>query len=306
MYRPLFRPQYPDPTTTLDWSNCTMASGAMALDFHTQGKVQMWGGELRKLQSDQIGGTDLGDLQRAWLKAGYILVNRSGKSWNDCIVDLKNGKGVVLQGDYDVFTGADTCQGSFNGDHAVYLNPEFFDGGTTIAVGDPLCKSFKRIKITTLKAYAEKFGTRVLGKGQILYAVTRAWPDPIQPQPQPPEGETAMPAFKAPLTPTNVRVEAGTRFYRNQDFSVSATDVVVQEKSWHTLVGEGDGFIIAALVRSTGPTGVTFYVKPSAEIDRGEDTLRCAAMVTSATDALTKENKDLKTRLAAIKPLATI
>ena len=190
MYRPKFRPQQPDPTTSKDWFNCTMASAAMALDFHTQGKVQKWGGELRKAY-DPLGkdpdGTNLDNVVTAWKKFGYTFVKRSGKTWADCIADLKNGKGVVLQGDYDVFTGADTCQGSFNGNHAIYLNPEFFDGGTTIAVADPLCGGFKRIKVTALKAYAEKLGTAVYGKkGPILYGVTRAWPTPVVPPVVPP------------------------------------------------------------------------------------------------------------------------
>lgn len=187
MYRPKFRPQYPDPTTTLDWSNCTMASGAMALDFHTQGKVQKWGGELRKLQGDQVGGTDIGDLKTAWSKLGYTLTDRRGKTWNDVLADLKAGRGVVLQGDYEVLTGGNSCQTSFDGDHAIYLNPETFTA-TGVVVGDPLCKAFKRIPVSVLKAYFEKLGKAVYGstspqKG--LYAATRAWPDPVAPTPAP-------------------------------------------------------------------------------------------------------------------------
>ncbi len=179
MYRPLFRPQSPDPTTTLDWYNCTMTSGAMALDFHTQGKVQKWGGELRKASGDVVGGTGIPDLIRAWDKFGYTLTDRREKTWGDLVADLKNGKGVVLQGDYDVLTGGNTCQGTFNGDHAIYLNPEFANVSTEILVGDPLCDKFKYIPITVLKAYAEKLGRRVYGVHSlqpILYAVTRAWP----------------------------------------------------------------------------------------------------------------------------------
>lgn len=187
MYRPLFRPQQPDPTTYLDWYNCTMSSGAMALDFHTQGKVQKWGGELRKLSGDASGGTSITDLMNAWNRLGYTLTDRRGKTWNDLIADLKNGKGVVLQGDYDVLIGDDTCQGTFEGDHAIYLNPEFININGSILVGDPLCQKYKWITVPVLKRYAEKLGIRVYGPpmrkpgvpypGQsILYATTRAWP----------------------------------------------------------------------------------------------------------------------------------
>jgi hypothetical protein len=181
MYRPKFRPQYPDPTTTLDWSNCTMASGAMMLDFHTQGKVQKWGGELRKLSGDTSGGTNIDNLKTAWSKLGYTLLDRRGSTWAGVLADLKNGRGVVLQGDYDVLTGSNSCQTSFDGDHAIYVNPEA-PNSSGYVVGDPLCGGWKRISASVLKAYVEKLGRRVYGTTspqKVLYAASRAWPDPI-------------------------------------------------------------------------------------------------------------------------------
>ncbi len=183
MYRPLFRPQWPDPTTTLDWKNCTMASGAMALDFHTQGKVQKWGGELRTLSGDTVGGTGIPELAKAWSKLGYTLIDRRGHTWADVMTDLRAGRGVVLQGDYDVLTGTNTCQGTFDGDHAIYLNPQLYGSGSVmeIAVGDPLCGAFKTISVGVLKAYAEKLGRAQYGYSnpqKIFFGSTRAWPDP--------------------------------------------------------------------------------------------------------------------------------
>lgn len=182
MYRPLFRPQYPDPTTTLDWANCTMASGAMMLDFHTQGKVQKWGGELRKLSGDTSGGTNLDNLKTAWGKLGYTFIDRRGYSWGQAMADLKNGRGLVLQGDYDVLLGGHSCQATFDGDHAIYANPEINSDG--IVIGDPLCGKFKRIPVSVLKAYTEKLGRRVYGTTspqKILYGASRAWPDTATP-----------------------------------------------------------------------------------------------------------------------------
>jgi hypothetical protein len=164
-----------------------MASGAMALDFHTRGQIQVWGGQLRKHQSDQEGGTDIGDVRVAWAKYDQVLTDRRGRNWAQLLEDLKDGRGIILQGDYDVLTGSDTCMGSFNDDHAIYLNPEFFDGGKEVAVADPLCKGFKRIKLSTLRAYAEKLGTRVYGrKGPILYGATKALPVQAPTPPPPP------------------------------------------------------------------------------------------------------------------------
>lgn len=232
MYRPKFKPQLGDPTGSLDGSNCTMASGAMALDFHTEGKIDVMPGTLRKHQDDQTGGTDIGDVQTAWMR-GYqqVLTDRRGKDWNQLIVDLKNGHGVVLQGDYDVLTGADTCLGSFNGDHAIYLNPEFFDGSTTIAVGDPLCKSFKRIKVSVLKAYAEKLGTRVYGKkGPILFGITKAH-TPTAPKPPvtapPTQGEEMIVGESTVRTSNRfLRLKSGTAVYKDPACTMRLTAMV--------------------------------------------------------------------------------
>lgn len=301
MYRPKFRPQYPDPTTTLDWSNCTMASGAMALDFHTQGKVQKWGGELRKLQGDQVGGTDIGDLSTAWSKLGYTLTDRRGKTWGDAIVDLKNGRGVVLQGDYDIFRGADSCQSTFDGDHAIYLNPEFFDG-STIAVGDPLCSGFKRITISELKEYAEKLGKKVYGDNRILYATTRAWPDPVVPPkppvPVPPAGDD-MPAFTAPLKPTDVKVKGKSWLYVQPDFDADPKNVQISADRWMPLVGKTATSAIVSYVGSDGKnTGKTYYAKPADLIAERSPVVDCAQAVTAAVAAakapLTLENTTLK------------
>lgn len=226
MYRPLFRPQYPDPTTTMDWSNCTMASGAMALDFHTLGKVQKWGGELRKHQSDQTGGTDIGDLKQAWAYYGYTLVDRRGKDWNQLVADLKSGRGVVLQGDYEVLTGADSCQTSFDGDHAIYLNPQFYNGNLNVAVGDPLCKAFKQITMANLKKYAEKLGRATYGTTspqKILYATTAAHPDPVVPPPAPKGEEMIIGENLVRTSDHFVKVAKGTVVYKDPACTVQLT-----------------------------------------------------------------------------------
>ncbi len=174
-YRPIFRRQIGDPTTTRDSYICTMSSGAMALDYHTRGAVQPWGGQLEKLQDDHEGGTDLYDLATAWRRYGlaldppqdYTLEIRSGKGWANLKAALAEGRFVVLQGDYDRFTGAASCQAGFVDPHAIGLAP------TTTAwalVADPLCPGYKVIDEGTVRAYAEKFYSGV------RFAVSRAQP----------------------------------------------------------------------------------------------------------------------------------
>lgn len=195
MYRPVQRMQLKDPTTKLDSYICTMESAAMALDFHTLGKLKLWGGNLvahcGRSASTIIGhGTSLNNAQTAWKYYGQTLTIKSGHTWNDLLADLKAGHGVVLQGDYDQFSLATRCQDSFRGPHAIYLNPEF-SSGTNILMQDPLCSGGKFVSAAELKNFAEKLGRTFIGTTKpqkILYAITAAHasaPKPPTPVPAP-------------------------------------------------------------------------------------------------------------------------
>lgn len=164
-YIPIFRRQIGDPTTDRDAYICTMSSGAMALDYHTLGKIQVWGGQLEKCQDDHVGGSDLYDLRTAWKRChNQTLEIRSGQGWAGVKRALAEGRAVVIQGDYDQM-GSYSCQASFLGGHAEVLIPS-----TTrwARVGDPLCRGFKDVPEKTMKAYAEKLASGV------LFAVTAA------------------------------------------------------------------------------------------------------------------------------------
>ncbi len=150
---PLFRRQIGDPTTTRDSYLCNMSSGAMALDYHTAGRIQVWGGELEARQPDHVGGTDLNDLAIAWASHGETLDIRSGQGWAGVRTALAEGRAVVLHGDYDQM-GAATCQSSFRGDHAVLVLPGW-------VMGDPLCSGFKTMPEAVLRAYAQKLSATV-------------------------------------------------------------------------------------------------------------------------------------------------
>jgi hypothetical protein len=156
-YQPLMRPQIGDPTTTRDGFICTMESGAMGLDYHTLGEVQLWGGTLEQHQSDHVGGTDLDDLHDAWAWAGYELDRRSGQGWAGVKAALAEGRAVMLQGDYDQM-GPYSCQAGFAGDHCIELNPSTVAWAKTF---DPLCKGAKIIPEAVIRAYAEKLNPRV-------------------------------------------------------------------------------------------------------------------------------------------------
>jgi hypothetical protein len=180
-YMPTFRPQIGDPTTWLDSYICTFESGAMVLDWHTRGAVKVWGGELipycGKTEAQIVGvGGNLGNIRQAWLHWGQQLSVRSGQHWSDLIACLNEGRAVVVQGDYGEFTLAEKCQANFDGGHAVSIYP--YLAADRLLVGDPLCHTFKGVRISTLQAYAEAMGAAVFGAQSpqpILFAVSRPW-----------------------------------------------------------------------------------------------------------------------------------
>lgn len=180
-YMPILRRQIGDPTTTLDSYLCTMESGAMVLDWHTRGAIQVWGGELvqhcgRSVDSIIGSGTNLGDLKTAWAYYGQYLDIRSGGTWTDLIACLSEGRAVVIQGDYGYLPDTEKCQVTFEGNHAISLYPYAYSG--RILTGDPLCNAFKGRKETSLQTYAEALGAAVYGTHSpqpILFAVSRPW-----------------------------------------------------------------------------------------------------------------------------------
>lgn len=187
-YMPQFRRQIGDPTTSLDSYICTLESAAMVLEWHTRGAVAVWGGELipycGKTEFEISGGTghpgtSLDNARKAWLHWSQILDVRSGQTWSDLIFALQQGRAVILQGDYGVFTNAVKCQDNFEDNHAISVYP--YQVGDYLLVGDPLCSDFHGVKISALRAYAEALGVAVFGAAsppseqKILFAVSRTW-----------------------------------------------------------------------------------------------------------------------------------
>jgi len=191
VYRPKFVHQYDDPTTSLDWFNCTMASGAMALDYDTLGHVQVLGGQLRNVSGDHIGGTGLGSpgLTTSWAHYGQVLHVGTGGHWDDVMTALKHGRGVVLQGMYSALPKAYHSKVNslgFGGAHAVYLNPEFNADGSVL-MGDPLNEKFIWVPQAALRSFANALGAHELGASspqRIFFASTDPHVIVVNPDPQ--------------------------------------------------------------------------------------------------------------------------
>lgn len=167
-YRPPFRTQNPaiDPQepygsesantgTDHGWANCTMASGAMVLSFHTLGKTDKWGGHLRHAQSDLEGGTDLYDLKDAWLEYGQTLSIRSGNGWDGLESDRAAGMAMVLQGE-----GGTPGAGTFTGGHAIAVLPETHSDGRWL-IGNPECSGFEWVSPKQLREWAQAWSANV-------------------------------------------------------------------------------------------------------------------------------------------------
>jgi hypothetical protein len=177
-YRAPFGSQFSDPSEShssphSEGSNCTMAAAAMALDYHTGGRVRKRGGDMRHHQSDNDSGTDLYDAAEAWAHYGESLSIRSGSGWAKVVDCLESGKGVILQG-----TGGVAGCGNYTGGHAIYVAPEHSDKGWL--KGDPECSGYEWTTTANLKAFAERLSSGV------YFAVTAAPSTaPVPPVPVP-------------------------------------------------------------------------------------------------------------------------
>lgn len=162
VYRPTFKKQWSDPSGNLDWFNCTMAAGAMGLDFDTLGHVNVLPGTLRSHSGDYQGGTGLGvpGLQTAWAHYGQFLHVETGDGWSSVISALRDYRGVVLQGMYGALPQryrSPLNSLTFRGPHAVYLSPEFQSDGD-ILMGDPLNDKFIWVPQSALHTFAATLG----------------------------------------------------------------------------------------------------------------------------------------------------
>jgi hypothetical protein len=161
---PWFRYQIGDPTTNLDGSICTLESGAMALDFTTGGAVRVWGGQLipycgKTPTEISREGTGLRNVELAWAHWGQNLDVRDGP-FEEVVRVLRGGDGVIAQGWYDALPSGDRCSSTFERGHAFYVHPWFTDDGTMVYKGDPLCKQYEYIRLTSLRAYMEQLARR--------------------------------------------------------------------------------------------------------------------------------------------------
>ncbi len=150
------------------------------------GHFQEWGGELRAVSGDNVGGTGLGDpgLTRSWRHYGQTLHVESGDNWDGVMRALRASRNVVLQGIYGALPKTYRTplnSQSFVGPHAVDLNPEFNDG--KILMGDPLNDKFIWVPEAALKSFAVALGKKDYGSINKLFFATTDPHVPVQADP---------------------------------------------------------------------------------------------------------------------------
>jgi hypothetical protein len=213
------------------WSNCTMASGAMCLDFHLLGALDLWGGDLRHApgQPDQSGGTDLWDVEKAWAYYAADLEIRSGAGWAAARADHDQGRALLLTGEGNVPGSA-----TFDGAHAICVLPEVHSDGRWL-MADPLCTGPEWVSESALRAWAERL------QASINWARTAAHPPASSPE----RGDDLPINAAAGLT-SNVRADipAATEWFKDPNltlyggvFSNAATVVLIGNPIGETVPG---------------------------------------------------------------------
>jgi|GEM_PF-6766093 len=172
--RPLpgYRPVFVTEREPGVWQDCAWAAASMLLDKWTNGVTTVDRTSLRALSGDLKGGSNLGDIRRAFARLGLDLRwSPSGGdvvTWPGLIDRLSHGSGAILLGDYAALPGRygrwdpslQQATGSAD-DHAIYLDA--YDARTKrILVMDPLAPagwSGEWIPVAVLRAFAWHSGS---------------------------------------------------------------------------------------------------------------------------------------------------
>lgn len=261
MYLPHPKPQIGDPTTTLDGYVCTMESAAVALDFHTGGRINVWGGQLvpycgKTIAQIKDRGTNLIDAQRAWAHWGQSFTNLTGQAWLRAESELNKGNIVLLQGDYDQFNLAERCQDNFLGTHAIVVLPR--KSGYSWLTYDPLCKTFKYISSTDLRRFAEKLGRAKLGTNEVRQPIFFGSATPKLAAPKPYSAEVALNVVKE-LPGLIADIGAGTLYNDPDRHSIrvrrwpGAKNVGVYARAHPRRLADGRSGL--SMIRVTGTNG---------------------------------------------------
>lgn len=125
-------------------NGCAATAGAVALDYHTGGRVQTRGGALRHKLPDPDGSTpdtptlNLGDIQRAWRRGWNEELEIAGpnqRTWDHIVAMVAQGRMVLVATDSGDLDGS--CSEGQDTEHMIGLHPDTQPG--LVLVHDPWC-----------------------------------------------------------------------------------------------------------------------------------------------------------------------
>lgn len=174
VYRPRFQSQFEPRTYTSRW-DCTPASAAIAADRATLGGVLVTHATVRAASNEPnprpdapSPGLNLPQVIDVLAEWHIPLIDRTGRGWYAVLTALREGRGAIVQGDYDQL-GIYKCDPDFDDPHAMFFN-NLDTPGNRILVYDPICEKYRYVPVETCRKYAEKL------TASVRFAVTRITP----------------------------------------------------------------------------------------------------------------------------------
>lgn len=175
IYRPKHERQI-KPSDPHGSVNCAAVAAAIAFDRATLGGCMLNGEDVRALSDEPhpnpaSPGLNLWQLADVARKLHIQLTPVSGGSFEAILASLREGRGVIVPGDYEAM-GKYSCQAGFRGDHGILVNNENTPR-TSLLVYDPLCKTYRYVPTAVIRRYSEMFGAA----HGFQYAYTRITPN---------------------------------------------------------------------------------------------------------------------------------
>ncbi len=178
-YIPAFKRMLDDPVTDIENKIAILEAGAMAIDWHTKGGIDIWGGDLipwaGRSEGEIILGAILDDVDNAWIHFGQNLRVRTGTPWDSVREAFIEGRAVVIAGDVSALS-SQYQHGAVEVGHGMVILPHRRD--EEVLVGNPHHIGYELVPESEIQSYAEAFGLAELGMSTpqlLVWGQTKAW-----------------------------------------------------------------------------------------------------------------------------------
>lgn len=186
IYKPAHQYQLKPGSAPTGGVDCTAYATAVAIDRATLGGTLVTGKQVRQASDEprpdpDSPGLNLPQVIQVAAKWHVELFDRRGAPWSAVMEALREGRGVVLQGDGAAFLGTPfVCQPGFRGGHAIFLNHVTGDGD--LYENDPLCrKPNANLTEAVARDYAERLAKQQGHPARLFWLMTRITPNTADP-----------------------------------------------------------------------------------------------------------------------------